>query len=201
MSLWLAHPKRVALLLSAAMFAIPAVLVLLVPRPLEQPFGVDFLLYRDAAARWLAGGPYFEPYQLAGPYPITAGDVLYPPVALWLFVPFTVLPAVLWWAIPIARHRLGRLAPPARAGVVAAHRAVRRLADDAAQDLDRQPGHLERGGDGARGRLLVAVRVRAAQAQPLPVRPVRGEPPELVDRAGGLRRRCACRSGRCGPTG
>ena len=23
-------------------------------------------------------------------------------VALWLFVPFTVLPAVLWWAIPIA---------------------------------------------------------------------------------------------------
>jgi len=102
MSLWLAHPKRVALLLSAAMFAIPAVLVLVVPRPLEQPFGVDFLLYRDAAARWLAGGPYFEPYQLAGPYPITAGDVLYPPVALWLFVPFTVLPAVLWWAIPIA---------------------------------------------------------------------------------------------------
>ena len=102
MTLWRTHPKRIALALSAAMFAIPAILVLLVPRPLEQPFGVDFCLYRDAAARWLAGGPYFEPYQLAGPYPITAGDVLYPPVALWLFVPFTVLPALLWWAIPIA---------------------------------------------------------------------------------------------------
>ena len=102
MTLWRTDPKRVALALSAAMFVIPAVLVLLVPHPLEQPFGVDFLLYRDAAARWLAGGPYFEPYQLAGPYLITAGDVLYPPVALWLFVPFTVLPALLWWVVPIA---------------------------------------------------------------------------------------------------
>ena len=102
MTLWSTHPKRVALLLSAAMFAAAGDhWSLVVPRPLEQPFGVDFLLYRDAAARWLAGGSYFEPYQLAGPYPITAGDVLYPPVALWLFVPFTVLPAVLWWAVPI----------------------------------------------------------------------------------------------------
>ena len=102
MTLWRTHPVRIALALSAAMFAIPVITALLVPRPLEQPFGVDFILYRDAAARWLAGGPYFEPYQLAGPYPITAGDVLYPPVALWLFVPFTVLPAVLWWVIPVA---------------------------------------------------------------------------------------------------
>ena len=32
------------------------------------------------------------------------GDILYPPVGLWLFVPFAVLPTlpalVLWWAIP-----------------------------------------------------------------------------------------------------
>ena len=27
--------------------------------------------------------------------------MLYPPIALYLFVPFTVLPAVLWWVIPI----------------------------------------------------------------------------------------------------
>ena len=66
MSIWNNHPKRIALLLSAAMFALPAILVLVVPHPLDQPFGVDFILYRDAAARWLAGGPYFEPYQLAG---------------------------------------------------------------------------------------------------------------------------------------
>jgi hypothetical protein len=64
--------------------------------------GIDYQLYMDATRRWIEGGPFYEPYQLAGPYLIGYGDVLYPPVALVLFVPFTVLPAVLWWAIPIA---------------------------------------------------------------------------------------------------
>jgi hypothetical protein len=62
--------------------------------------GVDYQLYMGAATAWLHGGPFFQPYQLAGPYPISAGDILYPPVALILFVPFTFLPAVLWWLIP-----------------------------------------------------------------------------------------------------
>lgn len=64
--------------------------------------GVDYSLYMDASRRWLAGGPFYEPYQLAGPYAISAGDILYPPIALVLFVPFTWLPAVLWWVTPIA---------------------------------------------------------------------------------------------------
>ncbi len=63
--------------------------------------GVDYQLYMSAATAWLHGGPFFEPYQLAGPYQISAGDILYPPVALILFVPFTVLPAILWWLIPL----------------------------------------------------------------------------------------------------
>ncbi len=113
--------RRAALLLSIAVFAVPLVFVLVTPNALEQPVGVDYLLYRDAAARWLAGGPFFEPYQLAGPYPISAGDILYPPVGLWLFVPFAVLPApvaaVLWWAIPIGiiAWAIARLRPGPRA--------------------------------------------------------------------------------------
>jgi hypothetical protein len=71
------------------------------PRIIDQYGGVDFGLYRDAAARWMEGGPFYKLYQLAGPYEIRAGDVLYPPVALLLFVPFVVLPAVLWWSIPV----------------------------------------------------------------------------------------------------
>jgi hypothetical protein len=63
--------------------------------------GIDYTLYMDATGRWLDGGGFFQPYQLAGPYPIQMGDVLYPPYALYLFIPFTVLPAVLWWAIPL----------------------------------------------------------------------------------------------------
>jgi len=109
--------RSAALALSAAIFALPIAFVLLVPDPLEQPFGVDFALYRDVAARWLGGGPYFEPHQLAGPYDIQAGDVLYPPVALRLFVPFAWLPEpvawVLWWVLPIGAvaFALTRLRP------------------------------------------------------------------------------------------
>ncbi len=63
--------------------------------------GIDYTLYMDATRRWLDGGAFFQPYQLAGPYPIQMGDVLYPPYTLYLFIPFTILPAALWWAIPL----------------------------------------------------------------------------------------------------
>ncbi|HLY13792.1 MAG TPA: hypothetical protein VKR24_05540, partial [Candidatus Limnocylindrales bacterium] len=47
--------------------------------------GVDYRLYMDATTRWLHGGSYFDAYQLAGPYQISAGDILYPPFTLLLF--------------------------------------------------------------------------------------------------------------------
>jgi hypothetical protein len=97
--------RTTAIALSVAVFAIPLAFALVTPHPLEQPLGVDFALYRNVTARWLAGGPYFEPYQLAGPYGIRAGDVLYPPNGLLLFVPFVILPDLfawaLWWTVPI----------------------------------------------------------------------------------------------------
>jgi hypothetical protein len=61
----------------------------------------DFALYRRIAEHWLATGQVYFPHQLAGPYE-AAGEVnLYPPVALVLFIPFLILPAPLWWAIPM----------------------------------------------------------------------------------------------------
>lgn len=70
--------------------------------PLYAPSaGYDFGIYRAAAARWLAGGPYFYAEQLSGPYQVISGHVLYPPVGLVLFIPFTVLPALLWWIVPL----------------------------------------------------------------------------------------------------
>jgi hypothetical protein len=99
---------RVAVALSIAVLAIPIAFAMIVPHPLDQPFGVDFQLYRHATIRWLDGGPFYEPRQLAGAYEIRAGDILYPPVALWLFVPFALAPAPIdglvalaWWAIPL----------------------------------------------------------------------------------------------------
>jgi hypothetical protein len=103
--------RRPAIALSVAVFLVPLAFVLVVPHPLEQPLGVDFDLYRDVTIRWLHDGTYFEPYQVAGPYEIRAGDVLYPPVALWLFAPFAVAGtgglaalalAIAWWVIPLA---------------------------------------------------------------------------------------------------
>lgn len=109
--------RLICLAISAAVLVLPLAFIALIPDPLEQPLGVDFQLYRDAAARWLATGAFFEPRQLAGPYTIEAGDILYPPVGLWLFVPFALLPSplawILWFVPPvgITAWALWRLRP------------------------------------------------------------------------------------------
>jgi hypothetical protein len=62
----------------------------------------DYDNYMSIARRWLADGSYFLSTQTGGPHQWAWGDVLYPPVALWLFVPFSFLPMVAWFAIPFA---------------------------------------------------------------------------------------------------
>jgi hypothetical protein len=98
--------RSVAVALSALTIALPILFVVATSAPLDQPFAKDVQLYLDAADRWLAGGPFYEPRQLAGPYEVAHGDILYPPVGLWLFAPAAILPPpvalVLWWGIPAA---------------------------------------------------------------------------------------------------
>lgn len=71
-----------------------------------EVLGVDLRLNLDFTRRWIETGQPYLPYQLAGPYVV--GDhvgadspIMYPPPVLLLFAPFLVLPAILWWAIPI----------------------------------------------------------------------------------------------------
>lgn len=70
--------------------------------------GTDLDFYRVVGQRFLETGSQYLPLQLAGRYdsqPLVPLDVLpslYPPPALFLFLPFVVLPALLWWAIPLA---------------------------------------------------------------------------------------------------
>lgn len=94
---------RLALRVSLGVIGIEAiwVFVILLGSDPDVLVALDFRIYRDAAARWLGGGGFYLPGQLAGPYEIEIGDVLYPPVVLWLLTPFVVLPAFLWWLIPV----------------------------------------------------------------------------------------------------
>jgi hypothetical protein len=64
-------------------------------------FGLDYRWHMEAAQRLLDTGTPYLPFELAGPFVIGEGAILYPPTAFLLFIPFLWLPAVLWWAIPI----------------------------------------------------------------------------------------------------
>jgi hypothetical protein len=66
-------------------------------------FGGDYDYCMNLARAWLHDGSYFHANQLvSGPHDWLWGDVVYPPVALWLFVPFSFLPPELWYGIPFA---------------------------------------------------------------------------------------------------
>jgi hypothetical protein len=68
----------------------------------QDALGLDYRWFVGVAQHWLDTGEFYVARQLTGPYHVeTLVDVLYPPNALLLFVPFTVLPAFLWWAIPL----------------------------------------------------------------------------------------------------
>ena len=69
---------------------------------IQNQWGEDYRFFVGAAQRWVDTGVFYQPHQLAGPYAArTAVDVLYPPIALYLFVPFVYAPPVLWWLIPL----------------------------------------------------------------------------------------------------
>lgn len=65
--------------------------------------GADPVLgYLPGARRFLETGSPYEPAQVAGAWTLGAHSFIHPPAALLLFVPFLVLPYVLWWVLPIA---------------------------------------------------------------------------------------------------
>jgi hypothetical protein len=62
---------------------------------------LDFGHYLDGTRRWLATGTPYLPAEVAAPFQYQPLTFMHPPLALLLFAPFLVLPAVLWWVIPI----------------------------------------------------------------------------------------------------
>jgi hypothetical protein len=80
-------------------------------------YGRDLSWYLDAVRRWLGGDGWFQARQLTGPYVISSADVLYPPTLVWLLLPWLVLPAWTFIAIPIGitAWAVYRLRPPEQA--------------------------------------------------------------------------------------
>ncbi len=69
----------------------------------QSAIGTDLDYYRFVAERFVTTGVYYTDEQLAGPYVVqTQVHNLYPPHALYLFVPFLYLPDILWWVVPLA---------------------------------------------------------------------------------------------------
>jgi hypothetical protein len=69
---------------------------------LSRSFAIDYAIYMDGLDRWRLAGEWYRARQLLGPYPIELGDILYPPVLMYLLFPFRYLGPVLWTAIPAA---------------------------------------------------------------------------------------------------
>jgi hypothetical protein len=98
-----ANPVRLGLGLFAAVTAIAFAWRLWVVLSVGEGsvVGVDRGIYLEAATRWVGGGFWYYPEQVAGPYTIIQGHVLYPPTALVWLVPAAYLPDALWWGVPI----------------------------------------------------------------------------------------------------
>jgi len=63
--------------------------------------GRDLSIYIEASRRLLSGGSWYLERQLHGAYPIQHGDVLFPPLTVWFFGPWLVLPGPLYILIPV----------------------------------------------------------------------------------------------------
>ena len=107
--------RLVTIILSAIAVVVGALVLRAVIGGWHGPIGQDLDTYLGFTRSWLDGRGFYLPVQLAGSYVVedVVGNV-YPPVLLYLTVPFALgVPAVLWWAIPatLVTAALWRLQP------------------------------------------------------------------------------------------
>lgn len=100
---WTRLATTAAIILMAGFALSQAIALLSYTPPFGSGYGwgLDYNLYMERARSWLAGDGFYQLHQLTGPYPLRMGDATYPPVVLWLLVPFTVIPWPVWWIVPL----------------------------------------------------------------------------------------------------
>jgi hypothetical protein len=93
--------RRVSVVLTVGILVATVVSIVSVLPEILNQWGEDYGWFIDKTQRFLETGEWYNLHQYA-PYEAASGvDVLYPPIALYLFVPFAYVPAFLWWAIPL----------------------------------------------------------------------------------------------------
>ena len=105
---------RIALALSIWVVVAPWIYAFAIsPSGVTGLVGADFNIYMDATRSWASSGDWYLARQLHGPYRIEYGDVLYPPLLLYLTIPFIVVPEPVWWLVPLGAvmWSLRRLGP------------------------------------------------------------------------------------------
>lgn len=108
---WLDARPRLCIALAAVALVISAFgyVAVLILDDWTPRLGIDYRTYTAAAERFMAGDSFYWPWQLAGPYRVPVDvvtdiarvPVLYPPWSLALLIPGVLMPAVLWWTIPL----------------------------------------------------------------------------------------------------
>ena len=121
---------------------------------LAFPIDGDRVLYMDATRSWLNGTGFYHDYQLAGPYDVRSGDILYPPPMLLVFAPLAVIPeplsAALYYAIPLGITLARRPLAAAVGRRLARDPVLPLVADDDRRHRRRQPRDLDHGVHGPR---------------------------------------------------
>jgi hypothetical protein len=100
------RPRRAPLVAFTVWVAAGAWSAILVTGSLRGPWGGmvgwDYAHYLDATRRWLDVGSPYLPQHVAEAFTFHDMAFMHPPLALWLFAPFLVLPAPAWWLLPAA---------------------------------------------------------------------------------------------------
>jgi hypothetical protein len=99
------RPTAIGLTVLIALFGAYQLWIGLAVLDWRQAIGSDVRLYVAAAERLFSGESYYLPSQLAGPHELGRTDVLYPPTAMWFYLPLMVVGypglLVLWLAVMV----------------------------------------------------------------------------------------------------
>jgi hypothetical protein len=93
--------------LLAAILLVAWVAGFVITRDTANAWGLDFHVYWEATRRWLAGGAFYEPWEVGGSFDLNGGRlaVLMPPSFILVALPFTLLPGALaselWVVVPV----------------------------------------------------------------------------------------------------